>query len=814
MEHNRRFKIALPASVAVLVGVWIPQLAFANGTEILGPPSISIASGTGIVAAGTGMVNPPGEININVPAGAAVSQVLLYWEGFSNTAGGGDDTISVNGTPVSGELIGGPTEFFPNAWSTSYRTDITALAGANGWVVPGPNTLTIDGFNFSHRNDGAGILVIFDEGGTAAQIGLRDGNDLAFIDFSPPLDAVVEQTFNFAPATFARQADLAFFVGSVALNRASIIRIETGGEVTEIVNALGNTDGPEWDTVSSSVVIPANASELTLEIISGPEGGPLDPASLSWITAGLAVLPPPINGTVIIEKETLPPGGTGFSFSQNIDGSGTFMLDDGGSRTFTDVPAGRYQVQEADPAITPGGYTLSNLVCTDSDPNGDPSLVDLSSRTATVAVDPGETVICTFTNSAPTDCRMSGSEKGSLLIFPKVEIRWDASGELIQDTFIDLSNDYPDDVQVQMYFINGDPELAETPTERFHPGWNAVDVGIYLTANQPTYWSAATGLPATGGVAPFPILDPGTPPGRPDPEDPSIRLIRGYIIAWAVDSQGVEIRWNHLKGDATLVNYQAGTAWEYNAYASQILTVPHGTRSGTMGELHLDGSEYCPPYDLLLLDFYASEGDPFDFGGLLDTDLTLFPVTVDLRQETEGPVTTKASFTIWNQNEVKFTGLDLCITCWDQRKLTSYGIPNHFLRDNLQTDKGKARINGLASQLCNIDYDQGDGLQLGDDPRDRVSQAAALLGVAAKQIGLEFPPGAAQDEDRGEEEPPNSFFFRADAGTNLIGMGAEPATILADLPTAPPPSRPETQDSSARRPTPAQSLTEQDSTPR
>ena len=51
----------------------------------------------------------------------------------------------------------------------------------------------------------------------------------------------------------------------------------------------------------------------------------------------------------------------------------------------------------------------------------------------------------------------SNVEKGSVLIFPKVEIRWDWCGNVIQDTFIDLTNDYPGDVLVQMYFVNGDP---------------------------------------------------------------------------------------------------------------------------------------------------------------------------------------------------------------------------------------------------------------------------------------------------------------------------------------------------------------------
>ncbi len=373
--------------------------------------------------------------------------------------------------------------------------------------------------------------------------------------------------------------------------------------------------------------------------------------------------------------------------------------------------------------------------------------------------------------------RVSATEKGSLLIFPKVEIRWDAQGNVIQDTFIDMTNDYPGDVQVQMYFINGDAPLEAFDGERAHPGWNAVDVGIYLTGNQPTYWSALTGQPH--GVSPFTILDPGPPAGRPAPEPGSTdRVMRGYIIAWAVDNIGQEIRWNHLKGDVTIVNYALGTAWEYNAYTfatAESLTTPHGgVLPGDVGHLMLDGSEYEPSFALLLLDFYAVGADSFSKPGnsvFINTDLTLFPVDVDLRQETDGPVTTKASFTVWNMNETKLTGLDRCITCWDQTLLSQYGVPNHFLRSNLQTDKGKAQIEGLASQLCNFDYDPGDQLPLGDDPRDIVSQAASLLGVVAKQ--LTFSSGDY-----------------AVAGTNLIGMGTENAEIQVDFGFIPP-SRPE-----------------------
>jgi len=396
--------------------------------------------------------------------------------------------------------------------------------------------------------------------------------------------------------------------------------------------------------------------------------------------------------------------------------------------------------------------------------------------------------------------RVSASEKGSLLIFSKVELRWNAAGNLIQDTFIDLTNDYPADVCVQMYFIQGDPEILATPTERYHPCCNNVDVGICLTANQPTYWSAATGQPGLGGVSPFTILDPGTPPGRPDPAGSADRVLRGYIIAWAVDEFGREIRWNHLKGDVVIVNYLLGTAWEYTAWAFASV-VPDGPDADldANGELHPNpgvfnlgglGADYVPAFDLLLLDFYAVGSTALSgpTSVVVDTDLTLFPVDADLRQEYDHHVTTKASFTIWNMNETKLTGLDRCIHCWDQWLLSQYGIPNHFLLYNLQTNKGKAQIDGLASQLCDFDYDPSDictqndlaaggtGANPNCDPRDVESQNAALLGVVAKH--LSFSSGTY-----------------ATAGMNLIGLGTQPAVIQADVQSpggGGPPERPET----------------------
>ena len=114
----------------------------------------------------------------------------------------------------------------------------------------------------------------------------------------------------------------------------------------------------------------------------------------------------------------------------------------------------------------------------------------------------GATLLMPATASAQQD-RVSATEKGSLFIFSKVELRWDNQGRVLQDTFLSLTNDDNEDYLVQMYFINGDPELPADPItgERYHPGWNWVDNEITLTANQPIYWSAMTGMSRGGEVA-------------------------------------------------------------------------------------------------------------------------------------------------------------------------------------------------------------------------------------------------------------------------------------------------------------------------
>jgi len=105
-------------------------------------------------------------------------------------------------------------------------------------------------------------------------------------------------------------------------------------------------------------------------------------------------------GTIKIVKATFPAGRSGFGFTQNVNGSGPFTLNDGQTQTFSAITAGTYTISENDPAVSPGNSTLGDLSCDDADSSG-----DTFSRTATINLQAGEVVTCTFRNfeTAATD---------------------------------------------------------------------------------------------------------------------------------------------------------------------------------------------------------------------------------------------------------------------------------------------------------------------------------------------------------------------------------------------------------------------------
>ena len=325
-----------------------------NGTEVLGPPSIAIASGTGLVEGGVGMVGVnSAQLTVDVPAGAQVVQALLYWAGGATT-GSGDAEISLDGNMIQGELIGGPVLFFGSYEFFAYRADVTSL----GLVGAGMNTLTVADFDFTgttlDENNGVSILVIYDTGDEASII-LRDGLDMAYFGFEPTLDATVPQIFNVDPESGDRMAELTIVAASVGENRPSVIKVTTSAGDQLFEDVLGSVDGLTWDSMTLAVDVPAGADEVSVQIISTPGTDP-NGASLGWVAAGLALQPTEVE-TFAVTGVVFEDASVDATFDGIEWGIGDVVVElvDGGGNVYTartdffghyqiDAPAGVYTV--------------------------------------------------------------------------------------------------------------------------------------------------------------------------------------------------------------------------------------------------------------------------------------------------------------------------------------------------------------------------------------------------------------------------------------------------------------------------------------
>jgi hypothetical protein len=486
--------------------------------------------------------------------------------------------------------------------------------------------------------------------------------------------------------------------------------------------ACGSTclAGPEWVESTDAGSLPGNAQRVTgfgeLSRISGSLGGVsgVNGSEPDLRDMYLVLITDPNNFLLSTVNPGTPPSADTRLFLFRADGRGLLANDDisGTDLRSQILPIATDGTAQTIPA--PGLYYLAVCFFPDAPMNSQGNLFNFGS----------------FTEISGPD----GAGGANPIQF------WDFEGGSIAGEVKP-----PPQQQISYRFdING---AALIPPDS---PCNWIDNEITLTANQPTYWSALTGLPA--GVSPFTVLFPSFPlPGHPDPAGSTDRVLRGYIIAFAVNENNEEISWNHLAGNATIINYRDAAAWEYNAWGFQYVgTAPTGAQTGTPGVLNFDGTEFAQSFDQLLWNFQAIGSNAYTVPGHLvvsNSELTLHFVDADLRQDNNGPANTKAKFDVWNQNEVKFSGAERCISCWDTRLMSLFNQPNHFVRPNLQTDHGKARIDGVASAVVCTQFTTLD---------------LPLLGVVVKL--LEYDGGMA----------------RALAGTNLHGLGYQSATIQYD----------------------------------
>jgi hypothetical protein len=199
------------------------------------------------------------------------------------------------------------------------------------------------------------------------------------------------------PATASCVADLDGPATSLAINCTHSVPTPNAAHVHQ--GARGE-NGPIAFTFPSAASPLAGSMPMTPRLVADYagsllyldiHGGGATEATAVEIRGQIGAAPAVVTtGTIRIIKGTSPAGGTGFSFTDNVPGSpGAFTLNDGGIRTFSNVAAGSYAINEA---IAPG-YTLTSIRCDDSDSTGNPF-----ARRATVNLQAGEAVTCTFRN--------------------------------------------------------------------------------------------------------------------------------------------------------------------------------------------------------------------------------------------------------------------------------------------------------------------------------------------------------------------------------------------------------------------------------
>ncbi len=375
--------------------------------------------------------------------------------------------------------------------------------------------------------------------------------------------------------------------------------------------------------------------------------------------------------------------------------------------------------------------------------------------TSTIAV-----VIALVSTSAISATKLGGvTQKGSLLIFPRVEALAPSNGASgFSDTYISITNDSSKPVILQCYWGtteqqgeagsvglggNAAPNRIAKAARAAIRNNHYMDFSFKLTKNQPaTFWAGdlsemasdahaiATGfgkLASTKNTPQFNNFQDGTLANT------------GELRCWAINNVGTkEIHHNHLTGKATIVSFApdksasvptaAGQAHEYNAWAFQAYyqgsnDIKHTSRPlPTPGQLDLDGKEYdlCPN---------ALIGQFMPVGHMLGSGKTRTQISVanchaDLRQDGDAHIT-QLTYTVYNANEVKFSGSNECMGAWHESDLGK-AFP-HFTYRTLKTDSAYFVARPTASRLCN------QGSQSAVMEKD--IEVSSIIGVQVNDVG-------------------------------------------------------------------------------
>ncbi|MDY6876711.1 MAG: GEVED domain-containing protein [Chloroflexota bacterium] len=296
-----------------------------------------------------------------------------------------------------------PTGFAPDGEVEDYLVEIEYLPGTiivEKQTDPdgAPDDFAFTGDAEGAISDGEQIVVEGLQPGTyTSQETVPSGWDLAAIvcDDNNSSGSLSNRT-----ATFRLEAGEIVKCTFTNIQRGSITIVKEtdpdGGTGFEFDGDLGSFSLDDDDSRVFDDLLPGHYDvteavpagwDLGSAVCTGGDGDPISDGVRVYLDPGediVCIFTNIKRGSITVMKETNPHGGTGFTFSGDL---GSFSLDDDDNQVFGDLIPDHYEVTE----IVPNGWNLDSVVCTggDSDP---------LSNGVTVHLDPGEAIICTFTN--------------------------------------------------------------------------------------------------------------------------------------------------------------------------------------------------------------------------------------------------------------------------------------------------------------------------------------------------------------------------------------------------------------------------------
>jgi len=280
---------------------------------------------------------------------------------------------------------------------------------------------------------------------------------------------------------------------------------------------------------------------------------------------------------------------------------------------------------------------------------------------------------------------------------------------------------------------NADCVAAGLPGLNCVPGWSVLDFTVTLTSGQPIGFLASSGLnpvPCDTTFQPVPPLGPCnqlTMGGnvRPVPEDP----FRGELKCVQVDANDVPVDRSDLKLEATIVSTTVPlvppgptgetTAASYNAIGfatSSVASVVDPADPLCLGSLPPGNTDACaatyaPCPGILILDHFFEGATP-EFGGIVNTDLTLVPCSEDLGDPTvQANFEVLAQMLVYNEFEQRFS-TSARVSCYRATTLADIDTVRGPLGDQYSvfsvgvegTLTGQTRIRGVQGPDGNLGY--------------------------------------------------------------------------------------------------------------